>query len=75
MNGYVPDIMPDGVLKTLHYFHMKVRHVRISKWTHLSFFHKRFSRYLHLKLEKEVIFLERFSPYGIASEFSKLLFK
>ena len=29
---------------------------RISKWAHLSFYHKWFSRYLHLKFEKEVTF-------------------
>ena len=44
------------ILKTLHYFYMKVPNETISKWVHLSFYHKRFSRYLHLKFEKEVIF-------------------
>ena len=44
---------------------MKVLNERISKWAHLPFYHKRFSRYLHLKFEKEVIFLGRFSPYEI----------
>ena len=56
---------------------------RISEWVHLYFYHKRFSRYLHLKFEKEVMFLGRFSPCEITengaksliSEFSKLLFK
>ena len=32
---------------------------------YLSIDHKQFSRYLHLKFEKEVIFLGRFSPYEI----------
>ena len=71
------------ILKTSHYLHMKVLNERISEWDHLYFYHKRFLIYLHLKFEKEVIFLERFSPYEITesgdkisiSEFSKLLFK
>ena len=65
------------ILKTSHYLHMEVLNERISEWVHLYFYHKRFLRYLHLKFEKEVIFLERFSPYEITeiSEFSKLLFK
>ena len=37
---------------------MKVLNERISEWVHLYFYHKRFLRYLHLKFEKEVIFLE-----------------
>ena len=41
---------------------MKVLNERISKWAHLSFYHKLFSRYLDLKFEKEVVFLGRFSP-------------
>ena len=60
------------ILKTLHYFHMKVHNKRILKWTHLSFYHKGFSRYLHLKFEKEVIFLGRFSPYEIPESGDKI---
>ena len=45
---------------------------RISKWAHLSFYHKQFSRYLHLKLEKEVIFLGRFSPHEIPEKGDKI---
>ena len=65
------------ILKTSHYLHMEVLNERITGWVHLYFYHKQFLRYLHLKFEKEVIFLERFSPYEITeiSEFSKLLFK
>ena len=56
--GYigVSSLFINLILKTLHYFHMKVLNERISKWAHLSFYYKRFSRYLHLKFEKEVIF-------------------
>ena len=60
------------ILKTLHYFHMKVLNGRISKWAHLSFYHKRFLRYLHLKFEKEVIFLGKFSPYEIPERVDKI---
>ena len=73
------------ILKTSHYLHMKVLNERISEWVHLYFYHKRFLRYLHLKFEKEVIFLERLEESGeklqkvgtksLISEFSKLLFK
>ena len=52
-------------IKNSTYLYMKVLNERILKWAHLSFCHKRFSRYLHLKLEKEVIFLGRFSSYEI----------
>ena len=51
---------------------MKALNERISKWAHLSFYHKRFSRYLHLKFEKEVIFLGRFSPYEIPESRDKI---
>ena len=44
---------------------MKVFTKRISKWAYLSFWHKRFSSYLHLKFEKEIIFLVRFSTFEI----------
>ena len=45
---------------------------KISKWAHLSFYHKQFSRHLHLKFEKEVIFLGRFSPYEISESGDKI---
>ena len=60
------------ILKTLHYFHMIVLDEKISKWVHLSFYHKQFSRYLQLKFEKEVIFLGRFSPYEIPESGNKI---
>ena len=60
------------ILKTLHYFHMKVLNETSSKWVHLSFYHKRFSRYLHLKFKKEVIFVGRFSPYEIPKSGDKI---
>ena len=60
------------ILKTSHYLHMKVLNERISEWVHLYFYHKRFLRYLHLKFEKEVIFLERFSPYEITESGDKI---
>ena len=71
------------ILKTSHYLHMKVLNERISKWAELSFYNKWFSRYVHLKFEKEMIFLGRFSPMkfqkvgtkSLISELSKLLFK
>ena len=71
------------ILKTSHYLHMKVLNERISKWAQLSFYNKWFSRYVHLKFEKEMIFLGRFSPMkfqkvgtkSLISELSKLLFK
>ena len=53
---------------------MKVLNERISKWAHLSFYDKRFSRYLHLKFEKEVIFLGRFSPYEIPESGDKIFY-
>ena len=72
--GYigVSSLFINLILKTLHYFHMKVLNERISKWVHLSFYHKRFLRYLHLKFEKEVIFLGRFSPYEIPESGDKI---
>ena len=51
---------------------MKVLNERISKWAHLSFYHKQFLRYLHLKFEKEIVFLERFSPYEIPESGDKI---
>ena len=60
------------ILKTSHYLHMKVLNEKISEWVHLYFYHKRFLRYLHLKFEKEVIFLERFSPYEITESGDKI---
>ena len=36
------------------------------------FYHKWFSRYLHLKFEKEVIFLGKFSPYEIQESRDKI---
>ena len=51
---------------------MKVHNERISKWAHLSFYHKQFSGYLHLKFKKEVIFLGRFSPYEIPESGDKI---
>ena len=60
------------ILKTSHYLHMKVLNERISKWTPLSFYHKLFSRYLNLNLEKELFFLERFSPYEIPESGDKI---
>ena len=51
---------------------MKDLNERISKWAHLSFYHKQFSRHLHLKFEKEVIFLGRFSPYEIPESGDKI---
>ena len=60
------------ILKTTHYLHMIVLNERISKWAHLSFYHKRFSRYLHLKLEIEVTFLGIFSPYKIPESGDKI---
>ena len=60
------------ILKTSHYLHMKVLNERISEWVHLYFYHKQFLRYLHLKFEKEVIFLERFSPYEITESGDKI---
>ena len=71
------------ILRTLHYFHIKVLNEGISKSAHLSFHQKWLLRYLHLKFEKEVIFLGKFPPYemtesgtkSLISEFSKLLFK
>ena len=43
--------------KTSHHFHMKVHNERISKWAHLSFYHKQFSIYFHLKFEKKKMIL------------------
>ena len=60
------------LLKILHYFHMKVLNERISKSVHLSFYHEQFSRYLHLKFEKVVTFLGRFSPYQIPESGNKI---
>ena len=60
------------ILRTRHYFHMNVLNERISKWAHLFFYHKGFSRYLYLKFEKEVIFLERFSPSEIPESRDKI---
>ena len=60
------------ILRTPHYLQMKVLNERISKWAHLSFYHKRFSRYLHLKFKKEVIFLGRFSPGEIPESGDKI---
>ena len=60
------------ILRTPHYLYMKVLNERISKWAHLSFYHKQFLRYLHLKLEKEVILLGRFSPYEIPENVDKI---
>ena len=51
---------------------MKVLNERISKWAHLSFYHKWFSRYMHLKFEKEVTFIGRFSPYEIPESGDKI---
>ena len=48
------------ILRTPDYLHMKVLNERISKWAHLSFYHKWFSRYLHLKFKKEVFFRKIF---------------
>ena len=50
------------VLRTPHYLQMKVLNERISKWAHLSFYHKQFLRYLHLKFKKEVIFFRKIFP-------------
>ena len=58
------------ILKTLHYFHMKLLNKRISKRAHLSY--KRFLRYFHLKFEKEVIFLGNFSAYEIQESGDKI---
>ena len=70
------------ILKIPHYFHMKALNERISKWAHLSFYHKQFLRYLYLKFKKEVISLGKFSPLMKFQKvetksliFSKLLFK
>ena len=60
------------ILKTPHYRHMKVPNERISKWAHLFFYDKRLWRYLHLKSEKKVIFLGRFSPYEIPESGDKI---
>ena len=60
------------ILRTTHYLHKKVLNEKISKWAHLSFYHKRFSRYLHLKFKKEVIFLGRFSPHEIPESLDKI---
>ena len=59
-------------LKTPHYLQMKVLNERNSKWACLSFYHKRFLRYLHLKFEKEVVFLGRFSTYEIPESGDKI---
>ena len=73
---YLPLVMSslfiDLILKTSHYFHMKVLNEMISKLAHLSFYHKWFSRYLHLKFKKEVIFLGGFSPYEIPESRDKI---
>ena len=60
------------LLKTSHYLHKKVLNEKISKWAHLSFYHKRFWRYLHLKFENKVIFLGRFPPYEIPESEDKI---
>ena len=60
------------ILKTSHYLHMKVLNERISKWAQLSFYSKWFWRYVHLKFEKEIIFLGRFSPYEIPESGDKI---
>ena len=60
------------ILRTPHNLHMKVLNERISKWAHLSFYHKWSSRYLYLRFEKEVIFLGRFSPYEIPESEDKI---
>ena len=60
------------ILRTPPSLQMKVLNERISKWAHLSFYHKRFSRYFHLKFEKEVIFLGKFSPYEIPESGDKI---
>ena len=51
---------------------MKVLNERISKWSPFSFCHKQLFRYLHLKFEKEVNFLGRFSPYEIPESGDKI---
>ena len=51
---------------------MEVVKERISKWSHLSFYHKQFPGYLNLNFEKEIIYLGRFSPYEIAESWDKI---
>ena len=60
------------ILKTSHYLHMKVLNEKIARWAHLSFYDKWFSRFLHLRFEKEVIFLGRFSLYEIPESGDKI---
>ena len=60
------------ILRTPYYLLMKVLNEKISKWAYLSFYHKWFLRYLHLKFEKEVIFLGRFSTYEISESGDKI---
>ena len=63
---------------------MKVLNERISKWAHLSFYHKWLLRYLHLKFKKRGDFFKEIFPLmklqkvgtkSLIFEFSKLLFK
>ena len=51
---------------------MKVLNESISKWAYLSFLHYWFSRYAYLKLEKEVVFSGKFSPYEISKSGHKV---
>ena len=60
------------ILKTSRYFHMKVLNERISKWAQLSFYNKWFLRYVHLKFEKEMIFLRKIFPYEIPESGDKI---
>ena len=60
------------ILKTPHYLHMKVLNDSISKWARLSFYHNQLSRYFHLKFQKEVVILGRFTPYEIPENGDKI---
>ena len=60
------------ILKASHYLHMKFLNERISKWTHLSFYHQFFSRHLYLKFEKDGILFGRFFPYEVPESGDKI---
>ena len=52
-------------VKTSQYHQMEGFNERISEWAHLFLWHYWFSRYMHLKFEKQGVFLAKFPIHYI----------
>ena len=61
--------------KTSRYYQIKALNERISEWAHLSLQHYQFSRYVHLKFNKQGIFLTKLPLHEISQSGDKIFMR